>query len=77
MIQSVNNSNLPRIKQAIKEAKWDRGSYEYALNAMLPHRFFNDSSIYKKQQLIELFYKAIETKWHCIKNFTTFRNLEQ
>lgn len=64
------------IEEAIKIAKWDRGSYEYALNAMIPHRFFNDSSIYKKSEIIEIFYKAIETKWNLISGFTTFKNLK-
>lgn len=65
----------PEIEAAIKSQKWDRSSYEYALNAMLPYRYFSDSSIYKKADLIELFYKTIETKWDKIKDFTTFKNI--
>ena len=63
------------LELAIKAQKWDRGSYEYALNAMLPYRCFSDSSIYKKADLIELFYATIPTKWDSIKGFTTFRSL--
>lgn len=63
------------IEQAIKQQKWDRSSYEYALGHMLPNRFFNDSSIYKKADLIELFYKTVPTKWNCIKSFTTFKDI--
>jgi hypothetical protein len=63
------------VEEAIKSQKWDRSSYEYALNAMLPHRCFNDSSIYKKSELIELFYKALPSGWGTIKSFTTFRYL--
>jgi hypothetical protein len=64
-----------QLEIAIKSQKWDRGSYEYALNAMLPHRCFNDSSIYKKAQIIEIFYETVKTKWPLIKNFTTFKNI--
>ena len=64
-----------QLEKAIKSQKWDRSSYEYALNAMLPFRCFNDSSIYKKADLIELFYKTVTTKWKCIKHFTTFKNI--
>lgn len=64
-----------QLEQAIKAQKWDRGSYEYALNAMLPYRYFSDSSIYKKADLIELFYKTVQTKWNSIKSFTTFKNI--
>lgn len=65
------------VAKAIKLQKWDRSSYEYALNYMLPYRYFSDSQMYKKSDLIELFYKSIqdEDKWNKIKNFTTFRNL--
>ena len=70
---------MPHSKEALQEAikaqKWDRSSYEYALNAMLPNRCFSDSSIYKKAELIDMFYEAVETKWSSIRNFTTFKNL--
>lgn len=64
------------VEHAIKAKKWDRSSYEHALDCMLPYRFFNDSSIYKKAELIELFYETIKTKWGKICGFTTFRDLE-
>ena len=63
------------VQKAIKEQKWDRSSYEYALNTMLPHHIFSDSSIYKKADLIKLFYDNYEAKWNTIKGFTTFRDL--
>jgi hypothetical protein len=73
MIHTPPSTDL--IEKAIKNAKWDRASYEYALNHMLPHRCFSDSSIYKKAELITLFYEAIQTRWGAIKDFTTFKNL--
>lgn len=63
------------LEVTIKAAKWDRSSYEYALNHMLPHRYFNDSSIYLKKDLVELFYETVKTKWNNIKSFSTFKNL--
>lgn len=64
-----------QLEAAIKSQKWDRSSYEYALNAMLPYRCFNDSTIYKKSELIEIFYETVKTKFNSIKSFTTFKNL--
>ena len=78
MTQTTNLDTVPtrvQLEQAIKAQRWDRSSYEYALNAMLPYRCFNDSSIYKKAELIELFYTIVPTKWNCIKGFTTFKHL--
>jgi hypothetical protein len=63
------------LESAIKSQKWDRGSYEYALNAMQPNRIFSDSSIYKKSELIEMFHEMAPKYWTRISNFTTFRNL--
>jgi hypothetical protein len=71
-------NNVPtreQLEKAIRSQKWDRSSYEYALNAMLPHRYFSDSSIYKKADLIELFYETVPTKWNAIKSFTVFKDL--
>ena len=64
-----------QLEKAIKEAKWDRSSYEYALNHMLPYICFSDSSMYKKAELIELFYETVKTKWNSIKSYTTFKNI--
>lgn len=71
-------NNVPTreaLEIAIKAQKWDRSSYEYALNHMLPYRCFSDSSIYLKKELVELFYETVKTKWNNIKSFTTFKNL--
>lgn len=70
---TINEANKDLIKQAIKNQKWDRSSYEYALNSTLPYRYFD---IYKKPELIELFYKTIETKFKFIAGYTTFRNIQ-
>lgn len=62
-----------QISDAIKKQKWDRHSYEYACNAMSPYRYFD---IYKKPELIEIFYTLCETKFDRIANFTTFKHLK-
>lgn len=68
----MTEQNIQAIKDAIKAQKWNRSSYEYALNAMLPYRYWD---VYKKPELIANFYEAIETRFNAIKTFTTFRHL--
>lgn len=72
---------LPIInKQAVKAAiaackggyKWDKSSYVYAMHAMYPYGYYD---AYKKAELIEKFYEAIETKFRSIAGFTTFKNV--
>jgi len=66
---------IEKIKQAIKAQKWDKASYEYAINAMNPWTIID--GMYLKKELIERFYREIQNpkKWACIKNFTTFKNI--
>lgn len=69
----MNEQTIIAIQNAIKAQKWNRSSYEYAMNSMLPYRYWD---VYKKAELIEIFYKTIETKFHLIKGYTTFRNIQ-
>jgi hypothetical protein len=70
---------IEKIKQAIKAQKWDKASYEYAVDAMNPW-IFPISRMYSlklKKDLIERFYADIQDaeKWARIKDFTTFKNI--
>lgn len=69
--------NKEIIEKAIKNSphKWDKSSYAYALGAM--SREYHNYDGYKKAELIEMFYKKCETKFHCINTFTTFKHLSK
>ena len=66
---------IEKIKQAIKEQKWDKASYEYAIHNMNP--WTHISGLYLKNELINKFFRDIQEpkKWARIKDFTTFKNI--
>lgn len=66
---------VQKIKDAIKAQKWDKYSYVYAINAMLPY-YWGDGEGRYKADVIDYFYELIETKFNNIKGFTTFKNLD-
>jgi len=67
--------NKQVVRDAIKNCgyKWDKSSYCYALSAMTPYYYPYD--ILKKRECIDMFYTKIETRFHCIEDFTTFKGL--
>lgn len=70
----MTQADKDKIILAIQKDHWDKYSYQYALTAMNPHGVWLHGTE-KKQYYVDKFYELCETKFHCIKGFTTFRNL--
>lgn len=66
--------NVEAIEKAIKNQKWDKHSFAYAIGHMSLNR--GDLTWKKKAELVEEFYRLIQTKFKAIESFTTFKGIE-
>jgi len=70
----MTEQNIQSIKDAIKAQKWDKSSYVYAINGMLPY-YWGDGEGRYKADVIAYFYQLVETRFSAIKGYTTFKHL--
>lgn len=59
-----------------KACKWTKSSYAYAIGGMQPYSVYSLSyDSFKKQEIIDEFYRLVTTKFYLIQSFTTFKNI--
>ena len=72
----MTTEKMDQIKSAIKAQKWVKSCYGYAIGGMDP---FNAKSLYcdsyKKEEVVNEFYRLCETKFKSISGYTTFKNI--
>lgn len=72
----MTTEKMEQIKSAIKTQKWDKSTFAYHIGGMdtyNPKSLYYDS--YKKEEIVNEFYKLCETKFKSISGYTTFKNI--